>query len=256
MSDDPPDHQPPAPPAPPRELSPHVRRRAWSERQVRTWLILALAMFAIAAYYAAVRSYDWSRETSLIRSGANVDAEIMGWEPGVDVLKGKVIKELDTPIDIKYTYNGQTYRPHGVLAGRTEQIVTRTIIPIYVDPKDPIRWTARTQPAPLTQEMLPAIILTPFVVVLAALTLWKRAQVLRTYQTGESALAEVVGVAQSAMAPLSRMLRCALHADGEGGARVVRLVLPARLAPPVGDLLWVIYPPRRPDRAIPAALFE
>ena len=82
----------------------------------------------IASYYALSRFYDWSRETGLIQHGEKIEAEVMGWAPDMDAPKGKVVSVGDA-VDLRYTYKGQTYRPYGVLGGRTAQSVTRTAVP-------------------------------------------------------------------------------------------------------------------------------
>jgi hypothetical protein len=247
------DHLPPAPPNAPRELTPAVRRRSWTERHVRIWSLLAFAMTAIAAYYAISRYYFWSQETRLIEHGEMIQAEIMGWAPGMDAPRLKVVSATD-PVDIQYTYKGQTYRSFSVLGGRAEQIVTRTTVPIFIDPANPARWTARIQPASLIHEMLSAMLLVPFAVVLFALALIRRRQVLTIYRDGEVVLAEVVGLHHSAAAPFSRLLRCAVHVGQH--VRVIKILLPAHKAPDTGQPLWLIAPPNRADQAIPAALFE
>jgi hypothetical protein len=250
---DSPDPLPPQPPAAPRELTPHVRRRSWSERHVRIWWLLAFTMTAIAAYYALSRYYVWAGEVALIEHGEKIQAEIMGWGPGMDAPRNKIVSPTDA-VEIQYTYKGQTYRPFGVLGGRTEDILTRTLVPIFIDPAHPWRWTARTQPASLIHEMLSAMILLPFAIVLFALALIRRRQVLAIYRSGDAMLAQVVGVSHSAAAPLSRFLRCAV--DSNPQARVVKVLLPTHKAPDVGQPLWLIAPPNRIEQAIPAALFE
>jgi hypothetical protein len=177
----------------------------------------------------------------------------MGWEVGGDAPKNKVLAP-DAGVDLQYTVDGKTYRPHGALAGRKEQIYTRTFVPIFVDPADPTRWTGRTAPGSLAQELLSAMILVPFIVVLFAMALWSRRRVLRIYRDGEAVLAEVVGLGHSAAAPLSRLVRLAVH--GGGDARVIKAILPAHKAPAAGEPLWLITPPGRPEDGIPAVLFE
>jgi hypothetical protein len=215
--------------------------------------MLSLAMTAIAAYYAISRLYLWRAESQLIEHGQQVHAEVMGANPEADAPPNQVYSP-DVAVDLKYTWNGQTYRHHGVLGGRKEQILSRTQIPIFIDPANPSRWTARTQPGSLTQEMLSAMLLVPFAVVLFAMALWRRWLVLSIYRDGEGVLAEVIGVSHSAAAPLSRLLRCAVHVGND--ARVIKILLPARIAPGVGGLVWLIAPPGRAEQAIPAGLFE
>jgi hypothetical protein len=215
--------------------------------------MLSLAMTVIAAYYAISRLHVWRQESQLIQRGQQVQAEVVGANPEADAPPGQIYSP-DVAVDLKYTWNGQSYRVHGVLGGRTEQIVSRKKIPIVIDPADPARWTARTQPGSLTQEMLSAMMLVPFAVVLFAMALWRRWQVLSIYRDGEGVLAEVVGVSHSAAAPLSRLLRCAVHVGDD--ARVIKILLPARIAPSVGQGVWLIAPPGRAEAAIPAGLFE
>lgn len=248
-----PESLPPEPAAAPRELTSHVRRRSWSERHVRIWWLLGFVMTAIVTYYALSRYYSWAGEVALIEHGEKIQAEIMGWGPGMDAPRNKIVSPTD-PVEIQYNWKGQTFRPFGVLDGRTEQIRTRTFVPIFIDPARPWRWTARIEPGSLIREMLSAMILVPFAIVLFALALLRRRQVLAIYRSGDVVLAEVVGVSHSAAAPLSRFLRCAVH-DGAQG-RVVKILLPTQKSPDVGEPLWLIAPPNRIEQAIPAALFE
>jgi hypothetical protein len=210
-------------------------------------------MLVIASYYAISRVYFWSQENRLIQHGEKVQAEVMGWEVGGDAPKNKIVPP-DAGIDLLYSYKGQTYRPHGYLAGRKEQIKTRTTVPLFIDPANPSRWTGRTEPASLMQELLSAMILVPFVFLFFALALVTRRQVLRIYREGEPVLAEVVSIGHSAAAPLSRMVRCAVHLGDE--ARIIKTVLPAQKTPAVGETLWLLAPPGRPEQGLPAALFD
>jgi hypothetical protein len=232
-----------------------VKRRAWAERRVRGWWLLAAAMLAICIYYAVSRTYTWSAERRLITTGQRVEAEVMGWEPGVDAPRSaRTMFAPDTQVDIQFTVRGQTYRPHGALAGRKTPIVSHSIVPIIVDPANPTRWTARLEPASLAQELLPALLLLPFVVVPFVVALVSRARVLRIYRDGEAIAATVVGVGHSAAAPGSRLVRCALHTAGEN--RVIKTLLPTQKTPPIGQSLWLIAPANHPQQAVPAALFE
>src|SRR5207237_7920866 len=116
---------------------------------------------------------SWNQEARLIRNGSRIEAEVMHWEIGGIAPKGKVVS-AETPVDLEYRFNGQTYRVHGQLAGRKEQIVTRTMVPILIDPANPDHWTARMQPGSLAQELLSAMLLAPIVVVLFAVAVAQR----------------------------------------------------------------------------------
>jgi hypothetical protein len=212
---------------------------------------MGVVLVLIATYYAASRYYVWSRERYLIEHGTTVQAEVMGANPNADAPNGQVYS-ADTAVDLQYTYNGRTYRQHGQLDGRTRQIFSRTTVPLIIDPGNPDHWTGRTKVASLIHQMLSAMLLLPIAIVLFALAIGRRSRVLAIYQQGEEIIAEVVGEGHSAAHPLSRLLKCAVRAD----SRVVTVLLPARVAPRVGETLWLIAPPNRPDKAIPAALFE
>ena len=216
--------------------------------------MLGVALLGITAYYAASRAYAWSRETRLITHGQKLTAEVKSWEPGnPNTPKGKVV-QADVPVGILYTVNGKSYRPFGTLAGRTKQITTGEIIPIYVDPADPTRFTARTEPTSLVHELLAAILLVPGVLLLLAVALWRWYRVITIYRGGEAVLAAVVSVGHSASGPGSRLLRCAVH-QGDND-RIIKTVLPARQTPNPGELLWLIAPPGRPHLGVPAILFQ
>jgi hypothetical protein len=244
---------PAAPPAPPRELTPVVRRRAWRERHVRLWVVLGLALLVVAVYYGASRTWWWWQERRLIQNGLKVQAEIMGPYVGEDWPANKVLLP-DAQVDIVYEVNGRKFRPHSALAGRKEQIKTRTLIPIYVDPKDPEQWTPRQEPPWLAGELLGTFLVGPAAVLLLMIALLKRRHVLKIYRDGEAVPAEVIGVGQTPSAPLSRLVRCAVNC--EEGARVIKTIVPASSNLRPGDLIWLIVPPGKPEPAIPAALFE
>jgi len=230
-----------------------IKRRAWRERHVWVWLVLGLALFAVTLYYSLTRTWWWWQDKRLIETGHKLQAEVMGPLVREDWPAGKVLAP-DTPVDIKYSIEGKEYRPHGLLAGWKKQIHTRTMIPILVDKSDPTRWTARMQPVPLRGELLGAFIIAPGAVVLLLIAWFKRGQVLRTYRQGEAVLAEVLGVGQTPSAPLSRLIRCAIH-HGEA-VRVVKTILPAGKNTRAGDFIWLIVPPGKPEPAIAASLFE
>jgi hypothetical protein len=211
-------------------------------------------LLVVTAYFAASRSYDWHRETRLITHGQKVTAEIVAWERGHPSTPKDKVVPADHPVDILYTVNGKEYRPFGVLAGRKTQMKTGEMITIFVDPSDPARHTARTEPSGLAGQLLGVFLFAPAALLLFAVALWRRRRVLATYRDGEAFLADVVAVGNTPSGPGSRVVSCAPH-DGDD-ARVIKTILPARLAPQPGELLWLVAPPGRPQQAVPAALFQ
>jgi hypothetical protein len=245
----------PALPSAPRPLSKLIRRRAWSERHVRVWWLLGAALLIITCYYAISRIYLWTEETKLITHGEKVMGEVTGWSGGVAAKNQHAVLSPNTVVDIEYSYKGTVYHDRSELIGRTEQIFTHTPFPLFIDPKNPLHWTARIVPAPLASELLPALMLAPFVVLLFVVAFLRRQRVLRIYREGQAIQAEVMNVGHSAAAPFSRLLSCAAHLDANED-RVIKILLPTRKAPDVGETLWLIALPKSPDHAIPLALFE
>ena len=245
--------QAPPPPAP-REITPHVKRRAWRERHTWVWVVLGLALLAVTLYYVGSRTWWWWREKRLIEAGTRVEATVKGWHAGQDSLPGKRPPPGTTSVDILYEVGGQSYRPRLSLLEWRGEIQTGVKVPIFVDPGDPSRWTARTRPVPLKGELLGAMLVAPAALVLLVVAWVKRRTVLRVYRDGDAVPAEVLGVGQTPSAPFSRLIRCALQ-HGEG-ARMVKTVLPARRNTRPGDVIWLIVPPGRPGPAIAAAVFE
>lgn len=250
-----PEHSPAgAPAAPPREVTGTIRRKAWGERRVRLWWLLGAGLLVVTCYYAISRIYSWSEENRLITQGVKVMGEVVGWSGGLATKTQHFKLPANTVVNIEYTYNGQVYQDSSELMGRTEEIQTRTPLAFFIDPNNPRRWTTRTVPASFMTETLAALMLFPFVILLFAFALLSRRRVLRIYREGEAIVGEVMSVAHSAAAPLSRMISCAAHVGGDD--RVIKILLPTRKAPAVGETLWLLASPNRPEQAVPVALFE
>jgi hypothetical protein len=232
-----------------------VLRRSWQERHVRLWWVLAAAVLGVSVYYAVERTYAWYEEARLIKTGTRLDAEVIHWEKGGAHAPREKVVAADSPVVIEYEFNGQKYQQFGVLAGRKAQILTGHRYPVLIDPANPDRWTARTEPASLPHELVAVMLLLPLAVVLFALAGVSRRRVLKTYREGGAVLGEVVAVGHTAAAPFQRMVRCAVHAAG-GEVRIARVLLPPAKVPPVGSPIWLIAPAGRPQFGLPAALFE
>jgi hypothetical protein len=248
--------QPPGgvPAAPPRELTGAIRRKAWGERRVRLWWMLGAGLLIVTCYYGISRIYAWTEEKRLITQGVKVVGEVVGWSGGLATKAQHFKLAANTVVNIEYTYNGHLYEDSSELMGRTEQIETRTPLPLFIDPKRPQHWTARTVPASIWTEALAALMLFPFVILLFVFALLSRQRVLRIYREGEAVVGEVMSVGHSATAPLSRMISCAAHVGGDD--RVIKILLPPQKAPAVGETLWLLALPNRPEQAVPVDLFE
>jgi hypothetical protein len=181
-------------------------------------------------------------------------------------------------VQLSYDWEGQRRESWGMLEGREppdEVILTKSTIPIRVDPEDPQRWTYRRQPPGIVADLLGAALafaLAPLAL-LASVAL--RRGVLRTWRDGEAADAIVVGRHGTALAPGTRAVKCTPagpqaeeeaegapaqpephHAPAGGGSRVHTVYVPLRHGDAAGDLLRVILPPRGKGRPLAAAWFE
>ena len=240
-------------PSPPRAVTPRVRRRAWAEPHVRFWWVLTLALLAIGVYVGVREWRVWSREVRLIRSGRVVQAEILT-AAGLSSRWQQL--PPDSVVKIRYEVDGREYEKNGYLKGRKEFIQVRSKVPVRVDAGDPDQWTARTEPASLIEQLTGAVVVLPVFLVLAVVSLWQRARLLRVWRDGEAVGAIVVDSRQTALAPRSRLVRCTPAESGD--KRIVQVYVPASAAAGVapGDELWLLRPPAGRGRPVAAAWFE
>ena len=239
---------PPALPDPPRHLTARVRRHSWTEPRVRSWWLVASAVTAVTLFLLGSGYYVWRRDVDLIRNGREVSAWIYAAD-GIPI-PGRH-RPPSAPVTLRYEVGGKKYEVDGYLRGRTEPFIIQTYVPIRVDPDDPGRWTARSKPDALWPEMLGGVILLPAVPVLAAVVFFQRARVLKLWRNGRAVEAVVLESRQTAMAPRSRVLRCAPTESSD--RRVIGVYAPdraGRLAP--GDTLWILTDPAGGSRAAAA----
>ena len=243
----------------PRALTPRARRRSWNELPVRIWVILAVAVTFITAYFTVSTYLGGRYGRWLIKHGQPVTAEVLVIE-GTRDRRGAFNRSDVLRVQLGYTVNGKRYE-YLDAQGQLSRIDARPVPVIYVgdkidirvDPNDPRVWTDRTRPIPWYAEFTIVLLLLPLLALLALVALVRRRQVLNVWQNGEAAGAVVVEQRHTASAPLSRVVRFTL-ADGTD-RRVWSTLVPARLAPAPGESMWVIFPPGNPGRAIVADLY-
>jgi hypothetical protein len=245
---------PPAPPPPaPRQVTPAASRRAWREPRVQFWWAVAVGLLLAGAFLAARELVAWNADARLIRGGTKVDAVV--WRSGTKI-KGRPLDPNETAT-VEFHLNGQpqVLMNQRMVGRENEKTFSGETIPIYVDPEDPTKWTARAQPAPLLRTLAGTVALACVAAALLLVSAIKRRGVLAVWRGGEARQAAVVETSQTALAPRSRLVRCALT-DG-ADRRLINVYVPRRAADPqAGDVLWLIMPPARPDKAIAAMLYE
>jgi hypothetical protein len=127
-------------------------------------------------------------------------------------------------------------------------------IEVHVNPDNPHDFTVRGDIS-MIHELGLGLSLLPIGVILLGVALVKRWGVLRTWRTGAAAVAVALESRQTAIAPLSRVVRFTLRDSRDG--RVFAATAPARVARfEEGDEFWVVHPPRRPGKALVAALYR
>jgi len=196
----------------------------------------------------------WARSSDLrlIKTGTRVDDAVI-WLTGARV-KGRPIGEQDGVI-VEFKWKGEDVAIRGRrLAGWTDGILSGEVRTIYVDPNDSTNYTARTEPPPMGRLLIGPMLLCAFAAVLLALSIVKRRGVLAIWRNGEAREAAVVETKQTALAPRSRLVRCALTAGND--RRVINVYVPHRAGnPQPGETIWILMPTGRPEKAVAAASF-
>jgi hypothetical protein len=207
----------------------------------------ALVLGVIALSFAIDKGGEWANWRSLIVHGQKINAEIVE----VDGATRNVTMAPSAPVKLAFEINGQPHTVAGTLEGRTEFIRTHDRVPIYVDPADPSRWTALMELPPLTRQLLAVWVALPMALALQAVAVILRGSLLRLWRDGQAESALVLQSQHSALAPLSRLVRCTPR--DEGDTRVFSVFVPQRQGVPQrGQALWIL---RSGSRAIAAELF-
>ncbi len=240
----------PAPP--PRELTRRAKSRAWNEPVIRFWWLASLVLLLFSIYFAIQQTLVWLEERQLIREGDRVTAIVRA--AGRETITGKRVAPSN-PAKLRFTYKEKEREVTGLLAGRKDYIVLGDPVELRIDPDHPEVWTARTEPGNLAQQLLGALLILPAAVIALTVSVWLRRRVLNIWRNGSPRAALVVDSRQTALAPLSRAVRCAYRDPGE--KRLITVYVPVRAASlERGDPLWLVARDDRPLRALPAMLYE
>jgi hypothetical protein len=235
---------PPAVPPVPRLLTTPARRRSWNEGPVRVLVILTVLTAVIAAYLTAVRVRESLRDRRLINEGLSVNATIVSAN-GSTVAK-RWPRNESMPVSLSFTTPDGVEHSLDVRLDAKPDAFARVgdHLLIKVDPADPQLWTEQTQAKPWAIEMVTSAMLIGLTVVLVALTMVRRQQVLRVWRDAPLMRGRVVEVKHTAVAPRSRSVRFSL--DEADDRRIRSLLVPtAKAQIRVGETIWVVCDPGR-----------
>jgi hypothetical protein len=226
----------PAPPEPPRPVTPRARSGSWTEPRVRAWWLAAAGVLIVCLYFLTSRYLQWRKDMVLIRDGQPIEAYVYSAD-GYPIPGRR--RPPTSPVELHYEVGGKKYQVQGYLTGRKDSFVVHTNVPIRVDPDNPARFTAREEPTSLTLQLVGGLILLPFTALLAIVAFVQRARLLALWRNGRTLDAIVLDARHTALAPRSWLVRCA-PADPED-KRVLSVYVPGRAQPPArGEGLWLV----------------
>ncbi len=238
--------------SPPRPITARVRRRAWMESGVRLWWVCAVATFVAAAAVLTIEVVNWIEQKKLFQNSVLVDAQ--AYETNGLQLAGRNLLIEGAVFEVRYTHQGKLYSVEGPLEGLSGHIISGKVFQIRIDPDSPERWTARITPPSFALRWLgPGITFLPALPLLL-IAMIKRSRVISLFQNGQQHTAAVVNTANTPLAPLCHVVRCALLDNDD--RRVIQVLQPTRYGKPVkGDEIELIVDPQNIVRAIAAAAY-
>jgi len=240
------------PPAAPRAMTSRVRWRAGMEPGVRfAWLTGAI-LILIAVVLVGFAVAEWHHQRFLTTQGVKVQAVII--QANEWTVPGKK-QPSDAPIILRFDWHGKPYetKPQP-LAGWSEIITVGSVLPICVDPENPEDWTTLQHADPLGPRLVGAAVAAAIGVLtlLVAMILWKR--VLNLWKDGIALETLVLDSHISALAPLSRAVRCTPADDSDSRVLTV-FVPPAQGKVKSGETLWVLCVAPKARRGLAADWF-
>jgi hypothetical protein len=241
-------HEPPPPP--PRPVTRHVRRQAFNEPRVRFWFLITMALIFAGSYFATTQFLNWRTQARLVRSGLVVTATI---EDELLPLVGRRVTN-ENSVTLRYTVDGVSYKVVGFLPVQEGVYMNGGPITIRVDPQRPRLWTNRTEVPSLAHDLFSVTLLLPLIVVSALVCFWFYWRVRSVWERGQPETAIVLETRHTALAPMSRVIRCTPQSRRE--SIIVTVFIPQRLARVrQGDIIWIINMPHNPWRAIAAVVY-
>lgn len=244
----------------PRPLTRSASSASWREAEVRTVLLVALGILVVIF---AVGVRDLIRgigDRILFRNGVLVEARV----ENIDGANRNVNRNIQQRLRLSFVLPGETERrtiegfstPMPGTLNRYDPNnpnVEGSVLPIRIDPKDLSNWTERAEPIPWLKSMIVPLVLTPPALILLGLVAMRRGTFARIYRTGTPFQANVIGVQRSALVPGQRLARVAI-VGGEG--RVLRVTVPASVAPAEGQTIDVLATDINASRALSVAAYR
>ena len=191
------------------------------EPQVRFWWLAGIVILAIGIFFLVDGLKRWDHARRLVTEGVRVQAI----PTSGNYVRGHRLP-AGSQFELAFDYEGRPRSVSGSLEAIGGMIRVGDPVEIRIDPKDPARWTARTEPAPPWASIVGSLPLLPLAGVLIVVAFFVRARVLKIFRQGESIDAVVLDVKQSPVAPMCQIVRCAL--PGGTDKRVYTVTVPKR----------------------------
>jgi hypothetical protein len=240
---------------PPRPVTPQGSRRAWGDLRVRFWWLCAIALAIVTLIIAASRIAANIRERDLIQNGVKVTATVVGMDGSTRV--GWTQPRSDSH-DVRLRAkmpDGQSLTLSGNLPSGAGVLKIGGEIEIKIDPNQPSRWTDRTEAHSWAADLVIPLSLLPIILLLLAIALLRRSQVLRIWRNGDLVQGIVHDLRHSAMAPRSRLVRFTI--PDLANSRIFSTLIPTSLGiPHEGDTIPIVAMPETPERSVAAQLYE
>jgi hypothetical protein len=225
---------------------------------VRIWCVMAIVLLVVIIYFTISQILAGAAERAMILNGIPVTADIVQLS-GTTNPDAAFHRNEPLATKLRYMLPGED-KPRlesgqlSILSDHESVIHPGDQIALRVDRNDPDHWTDRTEPRSWFVELSVVAILLPMVVLLLVIAALQRARILRIWRSGEAAPVTVVEVRQTALAPLSRLLRFTLN-DGSS-TRVCSVLIPTRAGVPApGETVTLVMARGVPERAIVAKLY-
>jgi hypothetical protein len=240
----------------PRDATAKIRRRAWLEPRVRFWWMAAAVLLIAGLGFVAQGIMARFHDAWLIQNGVRVDAIVM-------VANGEAVKNKrqppDSVVEIQFPWHDTPkYSPRPrALEGRSQDdwIVTRSTLPIKVNPDNPEDWTWLDAPVAMLTRMVGGIVVLPIALLALAWAIARQRLMLKLWREGEAIEALIVETRNTAIAPRSRVARVTPSDDTD--RRMYTVYLPATLASlRRGDAVVMIRLSNRAKSALAAAWVE